>query len=65
MGEFSFSQMSTIYMHCYTIGEIFLKDLSENIPDRKKNRLSEHQQVRGVTAIRQSVEVGRGKKEEQ
>lgn len=36
MGEFSFSQMSTIYMHCYTIGEIFLKELSENIPDRRK-----------------------------
>ena len=36
MGELLFSQMSTIYMHCYTIGKIFLKELSENIPDRRK-----------------------------
>ena len=28
--------MSTIYMHWYTIGKLFLKELSENILDRRK-----------------------------
>lgn len=35
MGVFLFSQMSTVHVHRYTIGENFLKELPENIPDRR------------------------------
>ena len=55
--------MSTVHVHRYTIAENFLKELT-TYTRQKINRLSGHQHVHGVTVVRQTAEVGRGREEE-